>query len=385
MIRLLSGIRVIEVGHIVAGPTVGLLLSGLGAEVIKIERPGEGDISRSMPVTGSSLGTFPFFNRGKKSVTINLQTETGRGIFLKLIEKSDVLVDNLGRSSLERLRLGFQDTQKVNPNLIYLSVKGYGKGPYSERNSLDYPIEVESGIAYMNGLNGRPMRLGSSMVDMTAAMFGVIGILNALLSRREGRKEERHIEIGLFETALFMMGQHIATTQLTGRPMAPLNEVGFSWGIYDFFTTADGQRIFIAVATDSQWKKFCSSLNLEICDNKDYQRNEDRYNNRSKLIPYLQNIISKHSYSDLIRILDQIQGSYAKLNTPSDLLKHPHAVLKMTAISWGGRTIKVPTIPGGEDQPTLNVPDLGGDSVQVLQELGYDRGSIENMRKNGII
>ena len=255
--------RVLEIGHIVAGPMAGLLLADLGYEVIKVESPGKGDISRRL--TGTSSGVFPFYNRNKKSLTVDLNSKEGREIFLKLVEGADIVIDNLGPGAMNKLSLSFSELTNRNSGLIFLSLKGYGRGPYQNRKSLDYPIEVHSGLAYMTGLSGRPMRVGGSLVDMAGAMMGVISILNAEIARNTTGKG-KYIEIGLFETAAFLVGQHIATFQLNKRELKPINEEGFAWGIYDFFKSKDSREIFIAVTTDNQWRDFCRAFELTVCD-----------------------------------------------------------------------------------------------------------------------
>lgn len=377
---------VLELGQIVAGPTAGLILADLGFTVIKIEQPGRGDIARHF--TGPSKGNFAFFNRGKFSMTLNLKAEEGREIFLKLVKEADVMIDNLGYGTMDKLGIGYSVLSKVNPGIIYLSIKGYGSGPYEDRNALDYPIEVETGVAYINGLSGRPMRLGASIIDIAAAMMGVIAVLNALLKRKETGKGS-FIKIGLFETAMFLMGQHIAAYQARGFvPLKPMNEEGFAWAIYDFFETADGKKIFIAVTTDSQWQKFCEIFKLPVCDLPEYSTNEARYQRRNVLIPMIAEVIRKFHSEELVKILRQNGISYAMLNTPWDLLNDPHAVNKMVGINYEGRLIKIPVVPIESEfiVPAIrNPPELGEDTNTILEELGYTPEQIKILRVKGIV
>ncbi len=377
---------VLEVGQIVAGPTAGLILADLGFNVIKVEQPGRGDIARYF--TGPSKGHFAFFNRGKRSITLNLKSEEGREIFLKLVRRADVVIDNLGHGTMERLGLGYQDLVKVNPSIIYLSIKGYGKGPYEDRNALDYPIEVETGVAYMNGLMGRPMRLGASIIDMAAAMLGVIGVLHALLYREETGKGA-FIRVGLFEAAMFLMGQHIAAYQARGNvPLKPMNEEGFAWAIYDFFETADGKKIFIAVTTDAQWAKFCEVLKLPVCGSPEYATNEKRYEHRGELIPMISKAVSQFNSQDLIKILRSNGISYALLNTPWDLLNDDHARNKMIHVNYEGKKIAIPYTPIENtlvEPNTEDPPSLGEDTTLILLELGYTSDKIEEFKEKEVI
>ncbi|KAA8921863.1 CaiB/BaiF CoA-transferase family protein [Thermoplasma sp.] len=371
--------RALEIGHIVAGPTAGLLLSDMGFEVIKIERPGSGDIARSL--TGSSAGAFPFYNRGKKSVTVDLKSEEGRRIFMRLVSTSSVIIDNLGYGAMDSLGLSYEKISEANPKIVYLSIRGYGDGPYERRKSLDYPIEVHSGLAYMTGLTGRPMRVGASIVDMGAAMFGVLNVMNALAdAEKTGRG--RKISVGLFETAMFFVGQHIATYQITGQELRPINEEGFAWGIYDFFKTKDLKDVFVAVTTDEQWKHFCVEFDLDVQDK--YPTNRIRYENRPTLIPYLQSVFGRYSEKDLLSKLEKANISYATLNRPWDLIGDIHASRKMVKESYASSELYVP-VPPLANFKKGDPPALGGDSEEILREVGYSREEIMDLHKRGII
>jgi crotonobetainyl-CoA:carnitine CoA-transferase CaiB-like acyl-CoA transferase len=372
-------VKVIEVAQIVAGPTAGLILSDLGFEVIKVEPPGRGDISRHLKK--SSSGAFPFYNRNKKSLSLDLKK--GKEIFLKLIKDADILIDNLAAGSMERLGLDYETLKNINPGLIYVSIKGYGPGPYSNRNSLDYPIEVETGVAYMTGLENRPLRLGGSIIDIGAALFGVIGALNAMLIRNQTGKGTK-IEIGLFEVGLFFMGQHIVTYQINNEPLKPLNEEGFAWGIYDFFETKDAKKIFIGITTDSQWKKFCIEFNFEYCSEPSFEKNEDRHIKRNILIPKLQEFFRNYTYEELVQKLNKANISYAKFNRPWDLLNDEHAKLKLISYFYKGYNLKAPVPPIGF-KLVNDPPELGIDTENILKSLGYGDNEIQEFRKNNVI
>lgn len=374
-------VRVIELGHIVAGPCAGLILSDLGYEVIKVEKPGAGDISRRL--SKQSAGAFPFYNRNKKSLSLDLNTPSGKEVFAKLVETSDVIIDNLGPGAVSRAGFPYNRISELNPRIIYLSLKGYGEGPYENRKSLDYPIEVHSGLAYMTGLTGRPMRVGASMIDMSAAMFGVIGVLNAMLER-EKTGMGKYIDVGMFETAAFFMGQHIATYQIAGIDMKPINEEGFAWGVYDFFKTRDNRDIFVAVTTDPQWKKFCEGFGLGLCNSEDFATNEKRFDRRDELIPQIAAKLVSMDSADITKILDEVNVSYAYLNKPTDLLRDPHLFPKMVSEEFGGKSLKVPEIPIGSLE-TRNPPELGQDTDDLLQELGFAPEKIESLKETNTV
>ncbi|MEM0158796.1 MAG: CaiB/BaiF CoA-transferase family protein [Thermoplasmataceae archaeon] len=373
--------RVVEIGHIVAGPTAGLIFADLGYEVIKVEKPGEGDIARRL--TGTSSGAFLFYNRNKKSLSLDFTKDAGREIFLKLIRESDVLIDNLGYGSLAKAGLSYDFLSTINPKIVYLSLKGYASGPYEGRKSLDYPIEVHSGIAYMNGLEGRPMRIGASIVDMTSAMFGVIWCLKALMERETTGKGS-YIDIGMFETAAFIMGQHIVSYELTGKPLRPLNEEGFAWAIYDFFRTKDNSDIFIAVTTDKQWEEFCRGFQLGVCSEERFSKNEMRYRHRPELLKIVQNRLSTMTFEDVENLLTKLNIAHATLNKPWDLLNDPHLKSKLASVDFDNRKIYMPTVPGSENRDGT-APGLGSDSEEILSTLGYSVTEIENFKKMKVV
>ena len=373
--------RVIELGHIVAGPTAGLILAELGFEVIKIEKPGTGDISRNL--SGQSSGSFPYYNRMKKSVTLNLKSEAGIGVLKKLIESADILIDNFSSDFLRNLHLDYERIHEINPRLIYVTIRGYRSNDGLERKSLDYPIEIDSGIAFMTGLNNRPMRVGASLVDMFSASIAVIGIYRALLDR-EFTGEGKAIDSSLFQNAMFMIGQHIATYQVTGKDLDPINETGFAWGIYDFFNTSDGKKIFIAVTTDDQWRKFTSLLGLDGKFIEKYITNRIRFENRNVLIPELQAIIGKFDSDDIESLLKKGGIVYSFLRRPWDLLNDPLAVQFMNTVNVSGKKMYMPPVPVS-DKHDEYVPGLGENNVEVLKSLGYSDQEISAFTRNGVI
>ncbi len=367
--------RVLEIGQVVAGPTAGLILSDLGYEVIKIEKPIIGDISRKL--SGSSSGTFPYYNRNKKSLTLDFTKEEGKVILKKLIETADIILENLGPGSMEKIGFSYEDVKKINDKIIYLSIKGYMDGPYENRKSLDYPVEIESGIAYMTGLNGKPMRLGASIIDMTAALIGIIEIMEKSMENTGG-----YIKIGLFETAMFLIGQHIATYQIENRDLGPINEENFAWGVYDLFLSSDNKKIFIAISTDSQWKSFCSAFDFNY--KKEYETNNDRYNNRNILIPEIQRNLINIDSNCIIKKLNDYNISYGISNRPWDLLKNEHAMKYMVPEIYKNKKITIPAMPFYNGKNNY-VPELGDDNVNILKSVGYNDCDISDLKAKNII
>ena len=372
--------KIIEIGHIVAGPTAGLLFHDLGFEVIKVE-PITGEKARTL--NGTSIGVFPQFNRGKKSIALDMESQEGQDILRRLILKADLLIDNLSPGYLDSIGLSYDHMCKLNTKLIIISLKGYGPGPYQDKKSLDFPIEVESGIAYMNGLTGRPLRFGSSVVDISVAMIGVMWGLTALVNR-EKRDNERIFKIGMYETAAFIMGQHISAFQLLNEELKPFNEEGFAWGIYDFFLTADGEKIFIAITSDRQWADFCETLGLSMLNNTDYATNNLRLKNREKIIPIIAGRISQIHSQLLIELMEEKRISYAKLNKPWDLLVDKQMSSKFAKVRYMGKEISLATTPGSKEL-MAKVPELGENSTEILKLLGYSKSEIEDFFKKRIV
>ncbi|MEM0140194.1 MAG: CaiB/BaiF CoA-transferase family protein [Ferroplasma sp.] len=370
--------RVIEIGQIVAGPTAGLLLSDFGYEVIKIERPEIGDVSRNL--TGTSSGTFPYYNRGKKSLSIDISTDKGKEILSRLIKTADIIIENMSPGSMDRLGFSYENVKKINEKIIYLSIKGYMEGPYHGRKSLDYPIEIESGLAYMTGKYGHPMRMGASIVDMVAAILGVTRIFNMI-----GNNEHGFVEIGLFETAMFLAGQHIATYQIEKKDLPPINEKNFAWGVYDYFMTSDNKKIFIAVSSDGQWKDFCRAFSMApMFIGNEYMANNLRYEKRDILIPEIQKKLILMKFEDIIKILLKYNISYAAVNKPWDLLSDKQAIKYMVNVKYKNNDYTVPALPFMHAE-NMDAPKLGSDNYAILAELGYNVNEIDEISKENCI
>src|SRR5689334_20309533 len=251
-----AGIRVVEFTHMVMGPTCGLLLGDLGAEVIKVE-PIEGDSTRRL--LGSGAGFFPTFNRNKKSIALDLKQPEGVEAALRLIATADIVSENFKPGTMKKLGLDYESLKKVNPRVIYVSCKGFLPGPYDHRTALDEVVQMMGGLAYMTGRPGDPLRAGTSVNDIMGGMFGAIGALGALIQRGiTGRGME--VQSALFENNVFLMGQHMLQYAVTGRHPAPMPARESPWAVYDVFTMKNGEQIFLCAVSDSQWQTFCDLL-----------------------------------------------------------------------------------------------------------------------------
>jgi crotonobetainyl-CoA:carnitine CoA-transferase CaiB-like acyl-CoA transferase len=381
----LRGLRVLELGHIVAGPTASLILADLGADVIKIENPDGGDQARRMPGAGSG---YYFFNRNKRSVAIDLKAPLGKSLFLVLAKSSDICLDNYAPGALDRLGLGFDVLSAENPRLIYLAIKGFLPGPYEHRPSLDELAQMMGGLAFMTGPRGRPLRAGSSIIDIGAATYGVIAILAALFQRAETGRGQL-ITSGLFETTVFWVGQWMARAVATGQPSTPMAEIGQSvrmgWGIFHLFTTADEQQVFIGVTSNAHWERFCAILKLpELFADEQLNTNEKRVAAQEWMLPRVREAVVRYKAAELQRMLDDAKVPYAPVQRPDQLLDDPHLnrIGQLLPVPMeDGRIGNLPKLPFVSTAYEFSVhkppPNLGEHTREVLGEAGLEQAQIE--------
>jgi len=332
----LAGLKVVEFTHMVMGPSIGVILGDLGAEVIKIEPEG-GDHTRRL--LGSGSGYFPMFNRNKRSVCLNLKDATDLGRARKLVEGADVVIENFRPGALERLGLGPNDFAETNPGLIYCSAKGFLSGPYENRTALDEVTQMMGGLAYMTGPPGRPLRAGTSVVDITGGMFGVIGIL-AALNQRHATGKGSSVKCSLFETTAFLVGQHMAQQAVTGVAPNPMPARISAWAVYDVFETArENEQLFVGVVSDSQWAAFCKAMDLsDLGDDPTLAANNDRVRARDRILPRVRDLFAGFEREALVEKLEAIGLPFAPVSRPDELFDDPH-------LNQGG-LVDV-TIPGG--------------------------------------
>lgn len=369
----LDGIRVIEMSHMVMGPACGMILVQLGAEVIKVEPP-KGDKTRDLRGMGTSF--FPLFNRGKKSVVLDLNEKNDLLRFHKLLSTADIFIENFKDGNLARQGLDAETLQITYPELIIAGHKGFLSGPYEHRPALDEVVQMMSGLAMMTGSRERPLRVGSSANDIMGGMFGVIGILAALLERKTSGKG-KNIRIGLFENCLFMVAQHMVQFDMTGVPSTSMPERTHAWPVYDIFTTADQQNIFIGVVTEGHWKAFCETYDLpELLADERLKTATDRILARSWTIPLVASKIAHIPTQDLVEKLDKLSIPFALINSPEDLFNDPHVLRDGGLVSSknvDGEFFRSPALPleldGSGLGEGLDVPALGADTDAILAEL----------------
>jgi crotonobetainyl-CoA:carnitine CoA-transferase CaiB-like acyl-CoA transferase len=376
----LEGVRVVEFAHMVMGPTCGLVLADLGAEVIKLE-PLEGDNTRRL--MGAGAGFYPMFNRNKKSLALDLKHPEGREIALKLIDGADAMTENFRPGALERMGFGYEDLSRRNPRLIYCTMKGFLSGPYEHRPALDEVVQMMGGLAYMTGLPDRPLRVGSSVNDIMGGMFAAIGILAALRERgKTGRGQL--VRSALFENTAFLVAQHMAQMAITGEEPLPMAMKAPAWGVYDIFSTKDGDRLFVGVVTDTQWEVFCREFGAaELAADARLATNGLRVRAREWLLPRLQAILARHTKPELEEKLEAIGLPFAPITRPRDLFDDAHlnAGGMVETRDPRGTTFKVPGLPlemkGARLPLRSQPPPVSANARELLAALGYAAERIE--------
>jgi crotonobetainyl-CoA:carnitine CoA-transferase CaiB-like acyl-CoA transferase len=385
----LEGLKVVEFTHMVMGPAVGAILAELGAEVIKVEPVG-GDATRKL--LGSGAGYFSMYNRNKESICLDLKSEQGLEVARRLVAEADIVVENFRTGAMEKLGLGYEDLARLNPRLIYCSEKGFLAGPYEHRTALDEVAQMMGGLAYMTGPPGRPLRAGTSVIDVTGGMFGVIGVLAALEQRhRTGRGQK--VASSLFETTVYLVGQHMAQKAVTGVAARPMPVRISAWAIYDVFETADGGQVFVGIVSDSLWEKFCKAFDLaDLWANEGYRTNSKRVLARETLLPQVREVFRRFGKDELVDKLERTGLPFAPINRPEDMFEDPHLLASggLGEVTLpDGRQTQLPLLPVELDgrRPTRggSLPQPGEHTREVLRGLGYADAEIDQMTATGAV
>jgi crotonobetainyl-CoA:carnitine CoA-transferase CaiB-like acyl-CoA transferase len=383
----LAGIRVIEFAHMVMGPSCGMVLADLGAEVVKVE-PVAGDNTRRL--AGSGAGFYAAFNRNKKSLAVDLADPQARAAVLALVARADVVSENFRPGAMDRLGFGQAALQALKPDLIYVSHKGFLAGPYEERTALDEVVQMMAGLAYMTGPPGRPLRAGASVNDIMGGLFGALGAVAALV-QRDKTGAGRRIDSGLFENCVYLVAQHMMQFAVTGQPAAPMPARLPAWGIYDVFTAADGTQLFLAVVSDTQWRAFCQALaRPDWRDDARLASNPLRVAARDWLLPQVADVLGARRGAELVALATAAGLPWAPITAPEQLFDDPHlqasgGLAPLTLPD--GRATAVPLLPLAWDGARLPLraspPRVGEHTRALLAEAGLDEAAIEALIARG--
>jgi crotonobetainyl-CoA:carnitine CoA-transferase CaiB-like acyl-CoA transferase len=383
----LQGLSVVEFTHMVMGPTCGMVLADLGAEVVKVE-PIDGDRTRRL--LGAGAGFFPMFNRNKKSIRIDLQNDFGAAVARRLAAGADVVLENFKPGTMAKYGLDYPSLGKANPRLIYAGLKGFLPGPYEHRTALDEVVQMMGGLAYMTGRPGDPLRAGTSVNDIMGGMFGAIAILGALIQRGvTGRGME--VQSALYENNVFLVGQHMLQYAITGRHPQPMPARDNPWAVYDVFTVAGGEQIFLAAVSDPQWVTFCDALGLpDLKADPDLATNNQRVRRRAALLATLRERLAHRSAAELARIMEDNGLPFAPIRRPEDLLEDQHllatgglADITLPDGDRAGQAVKTTLFPftldGQRPGVRLQPPRAGEHTRPILAGLGYGAGEIDEL------
>ncbi|MGI9479047.1 MAG: CaiB/BaiF CoA transferase family protein [Hyphomicrobiaceae bacterium] len=392
----LNGLKVLEFSHAVMGPTAGLILAELGADVIKVEPAPGGDPTRRLG--GFAAGFFPAFNRSKRSIAIDLKRPEGQALLHRLVKDTDILLENYAPGTMDRLGCGYDVLSDINPRLIYLALKGYLSGPYDKRPALDEVVQFQSGLAYMTGQPGRPSRAGASVIDILGAAFGIIAAQAALHERTNTGKGQR-LSSALFESAVFLMITHMAGFAATGQAQPPMPARKSAWSIYEVFNTADDGSLFIGVTSDQQWQRFAEEFALaDLASDPRLETNQMRIDAREWLLPRLHEALKRYELSELMARCERANVSWAPVGRPEDLFADAHLAatnglldVVVKGSSGAGQTFGLPAMPfefhDGADRPGLRgqPPELGADTAEVLRAAGVPDDELRSLAAAKVI
>jgi crotonobetainyl-CoA:carnitine CoA-transferase CaiB-like acyl-CoA transferase len=386
----LTAMRVLEFGHTVMGPTAGLLLADLGADVVKVEPAPEGDATRRLP--GFGIGFFGYLNRNKRSFAVDLKTEEGRALVHRLVADADVVVENYGPGTMERLGCGYEQLQPLNSRLVYLALKGFLSGPYEKRPALDEVVQFMAGLAYMTGPPGQPLRAGASVIDILGGTFGVVAVLAALQERAQTGRGQL-VRSALFETTAFLVGQHMAGQAMTGEEPPPMPARRGAWAIYQTFETADGEQLFLGITSNHHFRAFCEAFERpDLLNDLRLATNALRVEARPWLIPKIQGLLAQRSKAELVEIFERAGIPFAPVAKPADLFDDPHLLASgglLEVLMPNGARTPLPRLPvelGGR-RPGLRrqPPRLGEHTREILAGLGLGAQEIVEAERRGVV
>ncbi|MDR0497973.1 MAG: CoA transferase [Treponema sp.] len=396
MAKPLDGVRILDLSRVLAGPFCTMLLSDLGAEIIKVELPGTGDDSRAFgPFKNGKSLYFINVNRGKKSIAIDLKSPDGKKLLLDLAKNCDVLVENYRPGTMEKLGLGWEVLKKENPRLIYAAVSGYGHtGPDSLKPSYDILAQARGGVMSITGWpDSPPTRVGYSTGDITAAIFCAAGI-NSALYQREKTGLGQKIDVSMLDCLLSVLENALVRYQVDGKPPAPLGTRHPSITPFQAFCGEDSWFV-IAIGNDALWKNFCTAVNRpDLLADVRFSSNGERTKNIAALIPELESMFKTKKTGEWLSVLEKAGVPCARVNTVEDLMKDEQILARNMLVTVDDTEAGVITIPGNpvkmemlpETQTREKAPDIGQHTDEILKSiLEYSSQKINELRKNGAV
>ena len=386
----LAGLKVVEFCQIIMGPSCGVILADLGADVIKVEPAPGGDKTRKL--SGFAAGFFSSFNRNRRSIALNLKEPKGLEIAQKLIAEADVLTENFAPGTMDRLGCGYEAVSKVNPRLVYCSLKGFLSGPYEKRQALDEVVQFMGGLAYMTGPPGRPLRAGASVIDIMGGTFGVVGILAALREKDRTGKGQL-VKSALFENVAHLMGTHMSGEAIQQKEVPPMPVRWSAWAVYEVMETSDAEQVFIGITSDNHWQRFCEKFGRpDLLADPELKTNEDRVAAQERLKPMVRDMIRAHTKAEVLAICEEINIPFAPVAETKDLFDDPQLNANGRMLETrlpDGRTAKLPRLPieiGDHDLGLrMQPPKMGEHTREILGELGYTAEMLDQLEVDNII
>jgi CoA:oxalate CoA-transferase len=394
MERALQGVRVLDLTRVLAGPYAAMVLADLGADVIKIEQPDGGDDSRGYgPFLNGESVYFMSLNRNKKSLTLNLKKPAGKEVFLKLVQEADVVLENYRPGTMEKLGLGYEELETVNPRLIYAACSGFGHtGPYSQKAAYDLIVQGMGGIMSLTGFpGGMPTRVGASIGDITAGLFTAVGILAALCKRNETGKGQK-VDVAMLDCQVAILENAIARYAVTGESPQPTGNRHPSISPFAVFEAKDGY-IVVAAGNDNLWQKWCQAVGREeLAEDPRFVTNAGRTENWAVLEPIMAEVMARRTVDEWLGLFEEIGIPSGPINDVAKVVRHPQIVSREMVVAQDhpvagrllipGIPIKLSRTPGAIESPA---PLLGQHSELILRQAGYTEAEIEKLKAEGII
>ena len=391
--RALEGIRVVAFEQVLSGPLGTCLLADMGAEVIKVERPGVGDVIRHWDsvVRGLSSG-YVWLNRNKRSLTVDVKKDAGREILHRLSAKADVFFENYAPGVAQRLGLGYEKLSQLNPRLIYCSLSGYGQdGPYRDVKAYDLLIQGEAGIIATTGYPDKPAKAGIAIADIAAGMYAALGILFALYQREKSGRGQL-IDVSMFDSILSWLGYFPHHFWHAGEEPARVGMRHHYVTPYGPYLAKDGEYVNLAVATAQDWKVFCRDVieHPDLLADQRFATVEGRRENRKVLEEMIEKIFLERDHGEWLERLKKAALPYGEVRGIAQVLAHPQALARKLIREVDSPVGRVPVIGSAlrmsDSQARYDrIPDLGEDTEPILKELGYDDNAIESLRRDRAI